>query len=93
MLYFLGIIDTMDPVKAYGCATAEFVLRSVSMEFPDKQTIRLSVSQDLNFDVLHAKARALEEWIDVNVAVENRYITIGLKIGKVPPNAIAPSQG
>jgi len=78
LLYFLGIIDTIEPVKAYSCADPVFVLKHISINFIANTIIKIRVSPELNFEILKKKAESLESWLDVKVSSANREILIEL---------------
>lgn len=76
LLFLLGLIDTIDPVKAYPCVTPEFVLSNISLVFSDDSTFELHLSRALNFEIMKDKATYLKKWLYVDTEVMGRIIKI-----------------
>jgi len=67
LLFLLGLVDTIDPVKAYACVAPTFVLENVYLEFLSNKSFRLKLSPALNFQIMKEKADYLQKWLDVHV--------------------------
>ena len=78
LLYFLGIIDSIEPVKAYSCLNANAVLQKVGLSFPNDQTIVIKPNRDLKLVIIAKKAKELETWLDLEVNVQNDRVEINL---------------
>jgi hypothetical protein len=83
LLFFWGLVDTLDPVKAYSCLSVKFVLKNVTLDFPDSNSFRLTISPELNPDILIEKAKAARKWLNMEVALDNMSITV--QIGASEP--------
>ncbi|HLY70823.1 MAG TPA: hypothetical protein VKR53_13920 [Puia sp.] len=76
LLFLLGIVDTIDPVKAYHEKTPEFVLKNVFLTFPDSKSFQIRISSKLNFETIEKKVRNLAGWLDTGISLSQRRIRI-----------------
>jgi hypothetical protein len=76
MLYFLGIIDTIEPVKAYEGKDPLMVLRHVHFSFPDRQIMKIKIDGELDPQCLIQRGMALCSWLDTGFTAETDGITI-----------------
>ena len=79
LLFLLGLVDTIDPVKAYPCVSPEFVLRHVHLTFKEKQQFTITISEPLNFEIMSAKAIYLRDWLFIETRISERSITFILE--------------
>jgi hypothetical protein len=79
LLFLLGLVDTIDPVKAYPNSTPKEVLKNIYLTFPGPMRFRIRVSNKLDFDTLCLKAGYLCDWLSLKVAISGRAITISIK--------------
>ncbi len=74
LLFLLGIVDTLDPIKAFKSRKlkTKTILQSINI-FITKYSIVLQNTKDssLDFCVLVNKAKSLTQWIDVSVLILN----------------------
>ena len=82
LLYILGIIDTMDPIKTFqedGFSDIE-ILDNLIMEFnPNSIVFAIKKRSKLNFKKLIDKAVNFEGWLDVDIKSTNCRLEINFK--------------
>ena len=69
LLFLLGVIDTIDPVKVFKCESIEDVLNDILINFSSQNEIILKKrdGSNLNFQRLIDKANGLTNWLAVKV--------------------------
>jgi hypothetical protein len=78
LLYLLGLVDTIDPVKAYkDIADPATVLTNVYLTFSKGSSFKLSVSKELNFNILSGQANKLG-WLEIGTDVIGRSICFSI---------------
>ncbi len=68
-LFFLGLVDTIDPIKTFDCADPDYVARHLYIDIQEENNtyaISLLVKQPLNYEKIAAKKRALESWLKLD---------------------------
>ena len=78
LLFLLGLVDTIDPVKLYSCVTPDYVLKNIDIDFPNsKHEISISLSEGSSLDItkLHKLKDSLS-WLAVEVDTNNNGIFI-----------------
>jgi len=82
LLYLLGLVDTLDPVKAYGKdgIAAEFILRNTYLKFLSPTRFEITVSSKLKPGVLHNQGASLTTWLDVIVTPIKRGVQVNLRL-------------
>jgi hypothetical protein len=78
LLYLLGLVDTIDPVKAYFCVEPKFVLKHVCLEFLDERRFAITVREPLDFAVMEQKAGYLSAWLNIEVKIAGRSVIFTL---------------
>jgi hypothetical protein len=81
MLYFLGIVDTIEPVKTYKDENPVLVLQHVHFSFPHKRLMEIKIDGTLDPQRLIKRATGLDSWLDVGFTSESDGITICFKLG------------
>jgi hypothetical protein len=81
LLYFLGLIDTIDPVKAYGKAGIPVleVLQNVHMVYTST-SCTLTVTGRLDPRDLHRQAEKASEWLEIDYAEQEGGVAIHFKL-------------
>ncbi len=81
LLFLLGLVDTLDPVKIYSGCQPKYVLENILIDFPDENiiTFRNNDESSLDFTQLVEKALGLIGWLDVEVCTENNLLKIEIK--------------
>jgi hypothetical protein len=81
LLYFLGLIDTIDPVKAYGRIGISVleVLKNVHIDYK-QMSFTLTVSGRLEEGVLHEQAKRARDWLAIDYITADRSVTISFHI-------------
>lgn len=83
LLFLLGLVDTIDPVKAYGKEKhykPKFVLSNIYLSFNGHNTVQLKISKRLKFETMSLQAEKLKDWLafDVQNMPEERTIKISM---------------
>lgn len=70
-LFFLGLIDTIDPVKTFDSVDTEYVLKNLLISFEDKNKIIIQnkVGSELNFNKLIKKAESIKTWLNAEINI------------------------
>ncbi|WP_316828587.1 hypothetical protein [Pedobacter miscanthi] len=79
LLFLLGLVDTIDPIKAYPNLTPKEVLKNIYLTFPAPMCFTIRVSKKLDFETLYIKSGYLNDWLLLKVDVSGRSITISIK--------------
>lgn len=69
-LFFLGLVDTIDPVKTFNCLDPDYVARHVYLDIQEKRDkfiISLLVAEPLNYEKIASKAQTLDNWLELSV--------------------------
>ena len=83
LLFLLGLVDTIEPIKTFNCFEPKYVLENILIDF-DENKIMISNKKDslLDFEKLKRNLKGLESWLDVEIPenkdIENE-ITIEIK--------------
>jgi len=83
LLFLLGLVDTIEPIKTFNCGTSKYVLENILISF-DKNKIIIENKKDsvLDFEKLKRNVNGLIDWLDIEISkdkdIENR-ITIEIK--------------
>jgi len=77
LLFLLGLVDTIDPVKLYDCLSPEFVLNNINLRFTKNGFDMILLNNKMNFNKLLSLKDNLT-WLDVEVEElkEQRRISI-----------------
>lgn len=81
LLYILGIVDTIDPIKAFCQKHSEdYIFENLLVEFSNNEMI-IKNRQDskLDFKIMLGKSDNFEDWLDVEVKKEKDKLTLRLK--------------
>lgn len=76
LLFLLGLVDTLDPVKAYWQLSSALVLKNVSLCFSGEGSFSLRISKNLNFSVMAKKISDMEQWLSVRTVIKENQIKI-----------------
>lgn len=79
LLYFLGLIDTIDPVKAYWDRPVSEVLRHIQLDYTN-DTVTLIATGELDPAILLDKAKKAEAWLAIHFEPVERGVTIRVKL-------------
>lgn len=89
LLYLLGIVDSMDPIKAYTSinnqeqiaeCNVNYILENIFLEFTnDSISFTVSENSSLNFNILKEKLNCFNEWISVKIEVRKPKITLNFQ--------------
>jgi hypothetical protein len=74
MLYFLGLIDTIDVVKAYGDRSVEEVLKNSYITFTEN-SFTLTVQPPLAPVELKKRAQQAQDWLRVDITEGENWVT------------------
>ena len=78
LLFLLGLVDTIDPVKAYSCIEPKFVLKHVCLEFRSERSFAVTVREPLDFAIMEEKAGYLTAWLNIEVEIVRQSVIITL---------------
>lgn len=68
LFYLFGIVDTLEPLKAYNCAKEKYVLQNLLLEFSDNSFILSNkVDSGLDFSIMKMKAESFDGWLALNI--------------------------
>lgn len=83
LLFFLGLVDTIDPVKAYASTDTTFVLKNVFISFPkgENKLFTISVSDNLDFSVMKKKATEAKDWLRIDFTANKRKREVDFFLG------------
>lgn len=79
LLFLLGLVDTLEPIKTFYCMDTNEVLKNIYIEFSsDEKKVTLSKKDDssLDFEKIKKKLEGLENWLDVEVCLRQNQISI-----------------
>lgn len=78
LLFLLGIVDTIDPIKAYqdDNLSCSEILKNVFLTFLGNDRFKFIISKKLNFQTFELRADSLNEWLNVNILKSERTIII-----------------
>lgn len=82
LLYILGIVDTIDPIKALHNenTTIDYILKNLLLDFDDTSiTIKKKEGANLNFKNLISKVEGLDKWLKLEMIVESDTLKIEMK--------------
>lgn len=81
LLFLLGLVDTVDPVKIYSGCQPKYVFENILIDFPYENTIIFKNNYEscLDFSRLEEKALGLIGWLDVEVCTEENSLKIVIK--------------
>lgn len=73
LFYLLGIIDTLEPLKAFNCVKdKKYVLENLMIEFLDNSfTIANKEGSILDFNEMKRSAKNFHGWLDVDIDLNN----------------------
>jgi hypothetical protein len=81
LLFLLGLVDTIEPIKTFNCVTPQYVLENIMISFNKKQnqiTIKNKKNSGLDFEKLKENINGLNEWLDIKIPknkdIENKII-------------------
>ena len=80
LLYLLGLVDTLDPVKLYHSISPKYVLQNISLSFPSSTSFSITVSPKLDYDRLKERSDEAQKWLDVSIELSERSILVSIKI-------------
>jgi hypothetical protein len=78
LLYFLGLIDTLDPVKAYSDRPVLEVLHNIQLDYKN-DTVTLVATGELKSAVLLDQAQKAKAWLAIHFEPVERGVDIQLK--------------
>lgn len=76
LLFLLGLVDTIEPIKTFSCVTPQYVLKNIMISFNKKQnqiTIKNKKNSGLDFEKLKKNINGLNGWLDIKIP-ENKDI-------------------
>jgi hypothetical protein len=81
LLYLLGIVDTIDPVKLYTPKyDLEYILSNLEIDFSENTiVIANGLSSELDFDRLIEKTDYFIGWLDIGIFKENNKLTLTIR--------------
>ena len=68
LLFLLGLVDTIEPIKTFNCLEPQYVLENILIDF-DKNKITISNKETsiLSFERLIKNVKGLKDWLDVEL--------------------------
>ena len=68
LLFLLGLVDTIEPIKTFNCVEPQYVLENILIDF-DKNKITISNKETsiLSFERLIKNVKGLKDWLDVEL--------------------------
>ncbi len=81
LLFLLGLVDTLDPVKVFYDTSPQCVLANISICFINNNTIVFQNKEGscLDFKELHTRAKSLVGWLNVKVSADPNPLTIKIE--------------
>ncbi|MFW2555577.1 hypothetical protein [Aliarcobacter butzleri] len=82
LLFLLGLVDTIEPIKTFNCVTPQYVLENIMISFNKKQNqiiIKNKKHSRLDFEKLKRNTKGLEGWLDIKIIEEINKIIIKIK--------------
>lgn len=81
LLYILGIVDTVDPIKIYSNKhQIDYILTNLNIKFCDKELIiENNETSTLDFTQILHKSDNFKGWLDVDIIKEANKLTIKMK--------------
>lgn len=68
LLFLLGLVDTIEPIKTFNCVEPQYVLENILIDFDEnKITISNKETSILNFERLIKNVKGLKDWLDVEL--------------------------
>lgn len=70
LLFLLGLVDTIEPIKSFDYVTPKYVLENILISFDKKQnwiTIVNKKKSGLDFEKIRKKIYGLKDWLDVDI--------------------------
>jgi len=86
LLFLLGLVDTLDPVKTFDCVDPVYVLENILIKFENQKTIEITNKDNskLDFNKLVKKVEKLEDWLNIKKPIcSKNSITIIIKANEV----------
>ena len=80
LLFMLGVIDTIEPVKFFNNFNPKYVLKNIDIDIEDK-LIKIKVSNSAIFNYLEwfKKIKSMEEWLEVYIKISREELKIKVK--------------
>lgn len=83
LLFILGVLDTVEPVKFFNNFSAEYIWNNIDYEVRDEGIwMKVNSSSVFNYSEWFKKIKSLEEWIDTRVTIKGREIVIKIPFGR-----------
>ena len=84
LLYILGVLDTIEPVKFFNHFFTEYIWNNIDYEVRDDGLwMKVNSSSVFNYSEWFKKIKSLEEWIDTRVIIKGREILIKIPFDRV----------